>query len=286
MSSSNRVKTAQKPVLATMAVANVARLFVDALMALPMAGGLALVALTATAPPAAAEVQINANAQAQQAQLAQQARAARQGRIQPPTGRYVSENGERFIFDRSGSRPLFRFESRNETWVLRPSPAPRGDIIYRNDAGDQILRVTPDGGMTLYTVRAPNGSPASMAGPAPGLALPEVTPAQLFRFSLQQSDRMSEAVGHLVYVTLDLERPGHEAAVAETVSVICEAVLRLARSSTTRSHAAGIRRINVVEGTRPGVTYANGVLTVVTNPAEGAEGRPSSARIIRTIARP
>ena len=284
MSSSNRVKTAQKPVLATVAVASVARPFVDALFALPMAV-LTMAVLSVAATPSAAQAQTAANAQAQQAQMAQQARAARQGRVQPPTGRYVSENGERFIFDRSGSRPLFRFESRNETWVLRPSPAPRGDIIYRNDNGDQILRVTPDGGMTLYTVRAPNGTPASMSGPAPGLALPEVTPAQLFRFSLQQSDRMSEAVGHLVYVTLDLERPGHEAAVAETVSVICEAVLRLAGSSTTRSHAAGIRRINVVEGARPGATYSNGVLTVVTNPSAGAEGRPSSARIIRTIAR-
>ena len=54
-----------------------------------------------------------------------------------------------------GARPLFRFERREETWVLRSTPAPRGDVIYRNDAGDQILRVTPDGGMTLYTARAP-----------------------------------------------------------------------------------------------------------------------------------
>lgn len=281
MSWSNRVTTAQKPVLATMAVASVVRASVVRLAIgstiIPM-----MLALTFAALPASAQVQANAQAYQERATRP----PARPGRTLPSTGRYVSENGERFVFDRSGARPLFRFESRNETWVLRPSPAPRGDIIYRNDAGDQILRVTPDGGMTLYTVRAPNGTPASMSGPAPGLAPPAVTPAQLFRFSIQQSDRMSEAVGHLVYVTLDLERPGHEAAVAETVSVICEAVLRLARSSTTRSHAAGIRRINVVEGTRPGVTYANGVLTVVTNPADGAEGRPSSARIIRTIARP
>ena len=62
-----------------------------------------------------------------------------------------SETGEGFIFDRSGSRPLLRFERREETWVLRPTAAPRGDIIYRNDAGDQVLRVTPGGGMTVYT---------------------------------------------------------------------------------------------------------------------------------------
>ena len=57
------------------------------------------------------------------------------------------------MFDRSGPRPLFRFQSRNEVWALRANAAPRGDIIYRNDAGAQILRVTPDGGVTLYSTR-------------------------------------------------------------------------------------------------------------------------------------
>ena len=266
MKSRDRVDTASAPIPAVMAVVAMTAPFLVALTLL-------------TAPVAAEAAQVRANAQANQDRPGRPA-----GRVMPPTGRYVSESGETFVFDRSGSRPLFRFESRNETWVLRPSPAPRGDLIYRNDAGDQILRITPDGGMTLYTVRSPNGTPASMSGPAPSLAPPAVTPSQLFRFSIQQSDRMSEAVGHLIYVTLDLERPGHEAAVAETVSVICEAVLRMTRSSTTRSHAAGIRRINVVEGARPETRYADGVLTVVTNPSQGASGRPSSARIIRTIA--
>ena len=264
MKSGVRVETASAPITAVMAI-------------VAMAVGV-------LATPVSAEAQIRANGQAFQNQPAVGRPAARSNRVLPPTGRYVSESGETFVFDRSGPRPLFRFESRNETWVLRPSPAPRGDIIYRNDAGDQILRITPDGGMTLYTVRAPNGTPASISGAAPSLSLPEVTPSQLFRFSIQQSDRMSQAVGHLIYVTLDLEQPGHEAVVAETVSVICEAVLRMARSSTTRGHAASIRRINVVEGARPGVTFTRGALTVTTNPSQGAAGRPSSARIIRTIA--
>lgn len=260
MNSWLRVETASRPAPAAMAVAAVA------------AASL-LVSMTA-------EAQVRGNAQAEQSRSL---RAP--GRSPPPTGRYVSESGENFIFDRSGPRPLFRFERRAETWVLRPSPAPRGDIIYRNDAGDQILRVTPDGGMTLYTVRAPGGTPASMAGPAPGLAPPTVSPTQLFRFSIQQSGRMSEAVGHLIYISLDLERPGNEAVVAETISVITEAVLRLARSSSTRTQAARIRRINVVEGPRPSVAFANGALTVVTNPSQGSGGRPSSALIIRAVAR-
>lgn len=262
MNSWFRVETASTPAPAAMAV---------------VAMAVATLCLTP-----AAEAQVRGNAQAEQGRTLG---ARSPGRTLPPTGRYVSESGESFIFDRSGDRPLFRFERRAETWVLRPSPAPRGDIIYRNDAGDQILRGTPDGGMTLYTVRAPNGTPAAMTGPAPSLAPPTITPTQLFRFSIQQSGRMSEAVGHLIYINLDLEQPGHEAAVAETISVITEAVLRLARSSTTRDQAAAIRRINVVEGADARISFANGVLTVVTNPAQGNVGRPSSARIIRAVLR-
>ena len=50
------------------------------------------------------------------------------GRItaSPPVGRYVSESGDGFILDRSGRYPLLRFDRRDETWVLRPTPAPRG----------------------------------------------------------------------------------------------------------------------------------------------------------------
>ena len=44
-------------------------------------------------------------------------------RVQPETGRYRSESGESFVFDRSGARPLFRFETRNEVWALRANAA-------------------------------------------------------------------------------------------------------------------------------------------------------------------
>ena len=119
MNSWFRVETASTPAPAAMAVVAMA------------------VATLCLAP--SAEAQVRGNIQAEQSRSLG-ARAP--GRTLPANGRYVSESGETFIFDRSGDRPLFRFERRTETWVLRASPAPRGDIIYRNDAGDQILRVT------------------------------------------------------------------------------------------------------------------------------------------------
>lgn len=247
--------------------------------AMAVAVAFGMVAISPALMPSQALAQVRSNAQTEQNRTL----AIRPSRTLPETGRYESASGEAFIFDRSGSRPLFRFERRTETWVLRPSPAPRGDIIYRNDAGDQILRVTPDGGMTLYTVKAPNGTPASMTGAAPSLTPPSISPAQLLNHAIQQSGRLSAAVGHLIYFDFDLEQTGNEAVVAETVSVVTDAVLRLARTTQTQPDARRIRVVNIVEGQRPAVTFSGGSLTVVSDPRLGALGRPSSARIIRAI---
>lgn len=264
MSSRVRVEAAGSPIPAAMAVA---------------VAVLTLYLSTSFGGPASAQARGNAQAE-QSRQIA--VRPSLRGA--PPSGRYVSESGEAFIFDGTGSRPLFRFERRSETWVLRTSPAPRGDVIYRNDAGAQILRVTPSGGVTLYTTRAPNGSPASLTGGSAALSLPEITPTQLITYSIQQSGRMSAALGHLVAVNVELDRPGLEPVVAETISVVAEAILRMARSATVRGQVAQVRRIQIEESGRPGVSFSNGTLTVLIVGDQGLAGRPSSARIIRAVA--
>ncbi|MDZ4321564.1 MAG: DUF4908 domain-containing protein, partial [Phenylobacterium sp.] len=114
-----------------------------------MAIALAAAVLSLLSIPAEAEAQTHGNAQAEQSQALRDRGGPT--RTLPPTGRYVADSGEAFVLDHSGQRPLLRFDRRDETWVLRPSAAPRGDVIYRNDAGDQLLRVTPGGGMTVYT---------------------------------------------------------------------------------------------------------------------------------------
>jgi hypothetical protein len=92
---------------------------------LPTAMAIALAAAALSlAPSSPALAQERANAQAEQSRaLRDQPRSS--GAL-PAPGRYVSDTGEAFILDRSGNRPLLRFDRREETWVLRPSPAPRG----------------------------------------------------------------------------------------------------------------------------------------------------------------
>lgn len=255
-----RVRTARTPCPAAMAIV----LAVAALSPLSIAGD--------------ALAQNRGNAQAEQSQ------SLRRGpptRTLPATGRYVAESGDAFILDRSGQRPLLRFDRRDETWVLRPTAAPRGDVIYRNDAGDQILRVTPGGGMTVFTPRAPSGSPASLAGPGESLSPPTLGPAQLFNLMARRSAMISQAMGRLVEINLSGERS--EALCVEALIVTTEAVIRIARSPTARQHLGQLRSITIIEGQSSAVTYVRGRLVVVVNPDEGLAGRPSSERVIRTI---
>lgn len=256
-----RVRTALTPLQAAMAIA----LAVTALLSLLFA--------------APALAQSRGNAQAEQSQSLRERRPSPP--TPPPVGRYMAESGEGFILDRSGRHPLLRFDRRAETWVLRPSAAPRGDVIYRNDAGDEVLRVTPGGGMTVYTPRAPGGSPASFAGAGQSLTPPTLGPVLLFRLMAQRSAMVSQALGRLVEVNLSGQRS--ESLCVEALIVTTEAVIRIARSPTAREYVEDLRSITIVEGRRSGVTYSRGRLTVTVNPDEGMAGRPSSARVIRAI---
>lgn len=270
-----RVETASAPIPAMMAF--VAPIAPAQFAVLP--GVAVLLASMLLATPMVAAAQVRSNAQAEQS------RSLGRGpsRTLPDTGRYVAETGESFIFDRSGARPLFRFQSRSETWALTARPAPRGDIIYRNDAGDQILRVTPDGGMTLYSVRAPNGSPASMAGAAPALERPLLGPVQLSNLMIQRSFMMSRALGRMISVLLDGEQD--EALCTDALMVSTDAVMRMAASPTLRGQLSGLRAVTITEGRASSVVYVNGELRVTVHPNQGATGRPSSARIIQAVRR-
>ena len=247
-----------------------------------MAIALAAAALSLVSMPAEAQAQNQGNAQAAQSQTL---RNRSGGRAAPPTGRYVAESGEAFILDRSGQRPLLRFDRRDETWVLRPTAAPRGDVIYRNDAGDQLLRVTPGGGMTVYTPRAPGGSPASFAGPGQSLTPPTLGPTQLFQLMARRSAMLSQTMGRLIEINVDTDGQAEGLAV-EALILSTDAVLRIARSPTARSSLDRLRSITILEGQRASVTYARGDLRIIVAPIQGVAGRPSSARVIQAFLAP
>lgn len=245
-----------------------------------MAFAVAVTAVLTLSIPSAVQAQERGNAQAEQSQALRNRGGA--NRNLPPVGRYVSESGEAFTLDRSGQRPLLRFDRRDETWVLRASAAPRGDVIYRNDAGQQILRMTPGGGVTVYTSRAPGGSPASLSGAGEPLALPSLGPAQLFQLMTRRSAMLSQTMGRLIEINVDTDEEA-EGLTVEALILSTDAVLRIARSPTGRSSLSQLRRIAIVQGSTASASYARGELRIVVAPVQGVAGRPSSARVIRAL---
>src|SRR5579883_1503250 len=99
----------------------------------------------------------------------------------PVISRYETDAGGAFVLDLSTPRPLLKFEDNPEIWVLQPAPGPRGDVIYRNDLGEPMLRATRLGGMTVFTEDRPDGSAAALDGSSTPLRIASLSPAALFK---------------------------------------------------------------------------------------------------------
>jgi hypothetical protein len=195
----------------------------------------------------------------------------------PLVARYVSEDGDGFTFDRSQPRPLMKFDDSFEVIALAPHPAPRGDVIYRNDMGEPVLRATRLGGLTLFAGQRPGGSAAALAGGAAPLRLAGLAPQQLLERLAQASARASRAARRLIPFDAQAT-PTSSALVADAAMVASEAVVRMARGG---AHAAldRLQKVQLVEGRKPNAELNHGVMEITVVPARGLAGRPSSDRI-------
>ena len=61
----------------------------------------------------------------------------------PPVARYQLDIGESFVLDRvDRDQALIRFEGGSEIWALKGVPGAHGDMIFKNDVGEPVLRAT------------------------------------------------------------------------------------------------------------------------------------------------
>lgn len=202
----------------------------------------------------------------------------------PPVARYVSEDGQAFILDRTQSRPLLKFENSPEVWALSPQPAPRGDVIYKNDLGEPVLRATRLGGVTVFTDTRPAGSAAALAGGALPLKLAPLGPQALLERLAQATLRASRAARRLI--TFEAEAtPASSALIADAAAVTAEAVVRLSRRSDGKRLLAQFNKVTLVAGAKPSASVQKGVIRITVAPADGLAGRPSSDRIVAILER-
>jgi hypothetical protein len=199
----------------------------------------------------------------------------------PTVARFVSDEGESFVLDRSAPVPLLRFQDSAEVLVLTSSQAARGDILYRDEFGNPVLRETRLGGVTLFVHGRPGGAPVAVEGAAQSLRLQAMSAGALVQRLALASVRASHAAGRLIVFDADEVTPGTEAVFADAATVAAEAVARLSGRRDGRRLVARLDRILFRPGARGEVRWERGAIAITVAPAAGIAGRPSSARIVQ-----
>jgi hypothetical protein len=200
----------------------------------------------------------------------------------PPIARYVSGDGDRFVFDRTGNVALMRFEGAEEVWALRATPAPSGDTIYKNDVGETVLRSSRLGGLTLFTTHNPGGEPAQLVGAAPASRPNHVSTQALAQLLQASMLRVARASG-LPQFKMHAEGDGEPFLYADTIVVTTDTLLKMASMREGRPYIKRIREVYIHPGSRMDARLRNGVLEVILSPRDGIAGRPSSSRIAKAI---
>jgi hypothetical protein len=199
-----------------------------------------------------------------------------------PLACYVSEDGRLFTLDRTQPVPMLKFEDSPEVFALQASMAPRGDVIYRNDLGEPVLRATRLGGFTLFTDERPTGEAVSLAGSCAPLRLPAMSPQALGDRMLQASFRAGRAARHTIVFQAEAT-PASSALIGDAAVVVTLAIVRTAQRRDGDELLTRVRKVLFEEGKKASASLSAGVLRVVITPAQGLAGRPSSDRIERAL---
>jgi hypothetical protein len=201
----------------------------------------------------------------------------------PPVARYEAEGGVAFVLDRSSGQTLMRFEGSNEIWALYPQAAPRGDIIYKNDVGEQVLRLSRLGGLTVFTATRPEGAAAALDGVGTTLRQAFADARRTGVLLQAASSKISTAVGRQIGIYAD-DFDGRSAGVAvDAANIVAEAVISLSKSRRNASALGRISDVVLVVGDKASATVNQRSLVITVVPGKGVSGRPSSAKIIQEL---
>ncbi|MEO6340664.1 MAG: DUF4908 domain-containing protein [Caulobacteraceae bacterium] len=205
----------------------------------------------------------------------------------PPVAQYRTESGVAFVVDRTaGKVVLLRFDGETEIWALRQTPGPRGDIIYKNDVGEPMLRATRLGGLTLFTTEQPQGSAAAVAGPAAPLKIPHVANrGALLQVATQASARTSRAAQRLIFFEATEVVPGAEPLFADAVNLTADVFIDLATREGGRALLSRYSTFRITAGPGASASVAGSLVQITVAPEQGFAGRPSSHSIAAALSR-
>jgi len=208
------------------------------------------------------------------------------GRTQAPPkiAHFVSEDGESFVFDGTSPQALMRFDGDDEVWALTTTQGPKGDVIYKNDIGEPVLKATRWGGMILFSEESPTGDPAAVTGKAEAFSLDKISPASLYQTLLRASHRVSVLLErNLIFAAPDVT-PDTSSLYANSFTVTSDALAKVALQSHGRQMLTPVHQVQFVDGRPPSASLDKGTLTLKLDASRGAwGGHPSSRRIMNLI---
>jgi hypothetical protein len=205
-------------------------------------------------------------------------------------GRYeVSEGRATFVLDTAAGKSAFlKFEGSPEIWALHPTSGPRGDVIYKNDMDEPMLRATRLGGITLFTQDQPEGLPAAFIGlgPPPRI-VHDMELDELFNIFVQASSRTSHAAQHLIVFEGPQDiTPSTAPVFADAAIVTSQAFARVAgQGKFGKVLVARFARVEFSAGRGASAATRGQTVSITVAPDQGIAGRPSSERIAEVISR-
>ncbi|MGD9816184.1 MAG: DUF4908 domain-containing protein [Hyphomonadaceae bacterium] len=219
-------------------------------------------------------------ADAQQQRRQPQAEPLPMAPMVPASGarRYATPDGAvQFVLDRSGGRAaLVQFQGDPEVHVLRPVAAAGGGDIYRTEDGDVMLRVTPNGGIIVYTRTLRTGAPVSEVAQVAPLTPEAVAFADMqARFRALQA-RARRTVGQPVQFLVPARMS------APVAGVVLDAAERAAEGLAA-APMTNVRRVIINIGPEPRVELHGDQLFIQVAPHLGYAGRPSSNTIRNVV---
>lgn len=171
-----------------------------------------------------------------------------------------------------------------EIYLLSATRGPRGDVIYKNDDDDTLLRIAAYGGATVFWPGEAQGAAASKSfGDDSALTLEPRTYEDVLRRARNAEAQVSAVVGSAIVFDVGAGRHGDPADAA----VLADAVLTAAKGVVTvaddpigaRVIADRVSRVAFLPGAQPGVALNGSVLEILYVPKQDIKGRPSSARV-------
>jgi len=197
----------------------------------------------------------------------------------PPVARFSDDEGGGFVLDRRHHPALLRFEDSAEVWVVSPSRGPRGDILFKDDVGETLLRVTKLGGVTVFTPRWPMGLAATLEGPTGALRVTPIGPEALYQRMIIASGRCSRVARHLVPFEAPEADAKSAAIIGDAALSAMNGILGVASRPAGKAILARLLKVTFASGPAPAAWLRHGTLLISVNPKDGLAGHPSSARI-------